>query len=41
MRHFVQYHNIDKEGPYSANSTCMGIYTRKAVGRLMGDRVWR
>ena len=40
MQHFVQYHNVDKEGPCSANSTRMKIYTRKAVGGLVGNRVW-
>ncbi len=39
MRHFVQYHNIEREGlPHSDGRP--GIFTAKSVQALLGDRIW-
>ena len=40
MRHFVQYHNPDKYGPFRPSKDKFGIITNKRVDSLKGDTVW-
>jgi hypothetical protein len=40
MRHFVQYHNPDKFGPYRCSKRGAQIVTDKSVENLIGDTVW-
>ena len=40
MRHFLAYHTPEKMGYSAEDVTELCIVTNKAVGNLMGDRIW-
>ena len=39
MRHFVQYHNLQKQKPLDVTER-VNIFTKKSARELVGNRVW-
>lgn len=41
MRHFVQYHNVEKQGGRpTADGSRFAIFSNKGMAHLLGERVW-
>ena len=40
MGHCVQYHNPEKQGPFSPEEDDFSIFTKKSVDHLVGETIW-